>query len=83
MSATEEEIQAAARKVFRTDQGAKAFLNVPCPALGGGTAKELIARGRGAEVLAFLEKLAVQAPAPSGTFADMFRGWLGPFAGRR
>ena len=83
MSASEEQIHAAARKVFRTDQGAKAFLNVPCPALGGQTAKQMIAQGRGDEVLTLLEKLAVEAPPPSGSLADMFRGWLGPFGGRR
>ena len=64
MSDVPEELRLAARKVFCTDQGAHAFLTAPCPALGGAVPARMVAEGRGAEVLAFLEKLAEVAPPP-------------------
>jgi hypothetical protein len=80
MSATIEEVRAAAAKVFRTEQAARAFLSVPSPKLGG-TPLKLTQEGRGDEVVAFLKKLAeVAPPSPSG-FDNLLRGWLGPFGG--
>lgn len=81
MPATKEEVRAAAAKIFRTDQAARAFLSVPNPKLGGIPLK-LTEDGRGDEVVAFLEKLAEIAPAPPSGLDQLFRGWLGPFAGR-
>ena len=83
MSATVEDVEDAAGKVFRTRQAVHAFLTVPCPALGGVQPLKLVEQGRGDEVMAFLEKLAAAAPAPPSGLAGMFRGWLGPFAGKR
>jgi hypothetical protein len=83
MTDVPEELRLAARKVFCTDQGAHAFLTAPCPALGGAVPARMVAEGRGAEVLAFLEKLAEVAPPPSSGLGNLFRGWLGPFAGKR
>jgi hypothetical protein len=78
----DDEIREAAMRVFRTPQAAKAFLTVPCPALGG-TPAELIRSGRENEVLAFLDKLEREAPPEPSSMAKIFSGWLGRFGGRR
>ncbi len=80
MSATIDDVRAAASKIFRTPQAANAFLSVPNPKLGG-TPLKLTEEGRGDEVVAFLEKLAEVAPAPPSGLDALFRGWLGPFGG--
>jgi hypothetical protein len=82
VSATLAEVRSAVSKVFRTNQAADAFLSLPCPALGG-VPTQLVAQGRGDEVLAFVEKLAEIAPAPPSGLGGLFQGWLGPFAGRK
>ena len=63
MAADLEAIRAAARKVFTSPQAADAFLRLRSPALGG-VPLELAQSGRGDEVLAFLERLAEEAPPP-------------------
>jgi hypothetical protein len=83
VSATVEDVEAAAGKVFRTRQAVHAFLTVPCPALGGDRPMQLVEQGRGDEVVAFLEKLAVTAPPPPSGLQGVFQGWLGRFAGKR
>jgi hypothetical protein len=83
VSATVEDVEDAAEKVFRTRQAVHAFLTVPCPALGGVKPQALVEQGKADEVIAFLEKLATAAPPPPSGLAGMFRGWLGPFAGKR
>ncbi len=82
MSSSEEQIRAAAMRVFRTRQAADAFLTLPCPALGA-VPNELVKSGREGEVLAFLERLEHDAPAETPTIARLFSGWLGRFGGRR
>jgi hypothetical protein len=56
-----EQIRAAALKVFTSRQAADAFLELESPALGG-VPLELVRAGRGDEVLAFLDRLAREAP---------------------
>ncbi len=56
-----DEIRTAARKVFTSAQAADAFLRLDSPTLGG-VPMELVEAGRGGEVLAFLERLAQEAP---------------------
>jgi hypothetical protein len=56
-----EDVSARARHLFRTEQGANAFLNTPCIALGGVPA-ELARRGRAKEVLFYLGCLESAAP---------------------
>ncbi len=63
MSASEQEVRAAAAKVFRSPQAADAFLRLANPTLGG-VPLTLVQQGRGDEVLAFLERLAIEAPPP-------------------
>ncbi len=58
-----DEIRAAAERLFRGPQGARAFLEMRSPVLGGSPA-ELVEAGRGEEVLRFLEKLLREAPPP-------------------
>ena len=58
-----DEIRAAAAKVFRGEQAARAFLELKSPVLGGVPVK-LVEAGRGDEVLRFLERLAENAPPP-------------------
>lgn len=58
-----DEIRAAARKVFTSEQAAEAFLRLDSPVLGG-VPLELVEAGRGHEVLAFLARLAREAPPP-------------------
>lgn len=82
VSATVEDVEDAASKVFRTRQAVRAFLTVPCPALGGVPMK-LVTQGRGDEVVAFLEKLAVTAPPPPSGLQGLFQGWLGQFGRKR
>ncbi len=62
MRATVEDVCAQARRLFRTKQGADAFLNAPCVALDG-VPLELATSGRAAEVLFYLERLENVAPA--------------------
>lgn len=59
-----EEIREAAAKVFRQRQAVNAFLELKCPKLGNKSPVELVLAGRGEEVLAFVEQLARDAPAP-------------------
>jgi hypothetical protein len=82
VSTKDEEIRAAAMRVFRTKQAASAFLTLPCPALGA-SPEELVRSGRENEVLAFLDRLEREAPAETPTMARLFSGWLGRFGGRR
>jgi hypothetical protein len=78
----EQEIEAAAMRVFRTRQAAMAFLTLPCPALGA-VPSQLAQSGREDEVLAFLDRLEREAPAPAATLDKIFSGWLGRFGRRR
>jgi hypothetical protein len=82
VSASEDQIRAAAMRVFRTRQAADAFLTLPCPALGGAP-NDLVKSGRDGEVLSFLDKLEHEAPPEAPTMARLFSGWLGRFGGRR
>jgi hypothetical protein len=61
MSATIADVRARARHLFRTDQSASAFLNLPCAALRGVPA-ELAVHGRVDEVIAYLVRLECEAP---------------------
>jgi hypothetical protein len=61
MAATIEEVRARARHLFRTDQSATAFLNLPCAALRGVPA-ELAEHGRVDEVITYLVRLECEAP---------------------
>jgi hypothetical protein len=63
MEAPEKVVFAAALRVFRTPQAAEAFLEIPLHDLGGSPI-ELLERGRGDEVLAYLAALEQDAPAP-------------------
>ena len=74
-------VRAAATHLFRTQQAANAFLESRCPALGGVPLK-LVKEGRTEEVLAFIEKLEKDAPAPPTSLDRLLSGWLGRF-GRR
>lgn len=65
MGATLEDVRAVARRVFRTEQSAEAFLRAPCVKLGGAPI-DLAASGRATEVLFFLERLERFAPATPG-----------------
>ncbi len=82
MGTRDDEIRAAAMRVFRTRQAADAFLTLPCPALGAAPAA-LVKSGRENEVLAFLDKLEREAPPEPSSMARIFSGWLGRFGGRR
>jgi hypothetical protein len=68
-------------RVFRTKQAADAFLTLPCPALGA-SPSELVESGRENEVLAFLDKLENEAPAPPSGLDGIFSKWLGRFGKR-
>ncbi len=81
MSANEDAVRAAAMRLFRTKQAADAFLTLPCPALGG-SPMALLDAGREKEVLAFLDKLEREAPAPPSGLDKVFAGWLGRFGKR-
>ncbi len=81
MNIKETQILEAAMRVFRTQQAARAFLEVPSPKLGG-TPKALIEAGRENEVLAFLDELEKQAPAEPSSLARVFSGWLGRWGKR-
>jgi hypothetical protein len=71
-----DELRAAAQKVFPTAQAADAFLRLHAPALGG-IPIELAKAGREREVLAFLERLAAEAPAPPPSiFGLPLGGWF-------
>ncbi len=61
MSATIEDVRARAMHLFRTEEGASAFLNLHCRALGGVPA-ELAAHGGADQVLTFLFELEHAAP---------------------
>ncbi len=61
MSATLDDVRARATHLFRTEQGAEAFLSLPCAALHGVPA-ELARHGRADEVLAYLLRLEAAAP---------------------
>ncbi len=61
MRATIEDVRARALHLFRTEQGADAFLNAPCRALDG-VPIELARSGRSAEVLFYLDRLEQRAP---------------------
>lgn len=82
MSQEEDEVRAAARRIFRTDQAAKGFLASPIHDLGG-TPMELTRSGRADEVLAYLARLEREAPAQPFTTQSLFAGWLGRFGGKR
>lgn len=69
-----EAIRAAALKVFTSPQAADAFLRLESPALGG-VPLELARSGRGDEVLAFLERLAREAPPPPPRIFGISLGW--------
>ncbi len=62
MRATIDDVRAQALRLFRTEQGADAFLTAPCSALDG-VPIELARSGRSAEVLFYLERLERRAPA--------------------
>ncbi len=72
-----DEIRAAAARVFRGDQAARAFLELRSPALGGVPA-ELVQAGRGDEVLRFLERLAEDAPPPPPSIFGIPLRWKKP-----
>jgi hypothetical protein len=59
---TIDDVRAQALRLFRTEQGASAFLHAPCSALDG-VPLELAMSGRAAEVLFYLERLESFAPA--------------------
>lgn len=71
----ENAVREAAIRVFRTPQGADAFLTLRCPALGD-TPRALVEAGRANEVLAFLDKLEHEAPPPPRTLDGLFGGWF-------
>jgi hypothetical protein len=75
MSATIEDVGARARHLFRTEQSADAFLNVPCVALGGVPA-ELAMRGHAKEVLFYIRCL--ENAAPPETPEDWVPGYRRP-----
>ena len=83
MGTTVDEVRLAARRIFRTDQAANAFLGAKSRLLGGSTPLELLRAGRGDEVVALLAKLQAEAPAPEGGMNGLFRGWLGSWGTRR
>jgi len=62
MGASLEDVRAQALRLFRTEQSASAFLDAHCAALDG-VPRELVASGRAAEVLFYLERLEHFAPA--------------------
>lgn len=62
MSATLEHVRTQALRLFRTEQGASAFLDAHCAALDG-VPRELASSGRAAAVLFYLERLERFAPA--------------------
>ena len=62
MSASLEDVRAQALRLFRTEQGANAFLDTHCTALDG-VPRELASNGRAAAVLFYLERLERFAPA--------------------
>lgn len=69
----DDEVLAAATRVFRTTQAARAFLALPTPEFGGETPQELVRTGREADVLAFLARLEQEAPPqPSWLFSAIF-----------
>lgn len=73
----DDEVLAAATRVFRTTQAARAFLALPTPEFGGETPQELVRTGREADVLAFLARLEQEAPPqPNWLFSAIF-GRLG------
>lgn len=82
MSAIEDQVRAAALRLFRTEKAAEAFLEIKAPALGGAPL-ELVRAGRGGEVLAFLDKLEREAPAAPSSMERLFSGWFGRFGGKR
>jgi len=61
VSATIEDVRARAKHLFRTEQSADAFLNVPCKQLGG-VPVELANHGHADRVLSYLEHLEERAP---------------------
>jgi uncharacterized protein (DUF2384 family) len=83
MGAMVDDVKAAARRIFRTEQAAGAFLSARSPLLGGSTPLELLEAGRGDEVVALLARLQAEAPAPEGGMNALFRGWLGGWGTRK
>lgn len=83
MSGPLDEVRAAARRIFRSQQAADAFLRLPSSRLGGAAPVDLVRDGRAAEVLKFLEYLEREAPAPPSGIQGAFSSWLGRFGGGR
>jgi Protein of unknown function (DUF2384) len=80
---TVEEALESARKIFGSEQAAVAFLKTSLPILNGQVPLELIKAGRGAEVIALLERLQRESPAPEGSYWERItQKWMGRF-GRR
>jgi hypothetical protein len=73
MSATIEDVSARARHLFRTEQSASAFLNLPCIALGGVPA-DLAMHGHAKEVLFYLGCLEIAAPPEPEDWVPGYRG---------
>ena len=78
-----DEVRAVARRIFRSQQAADAFLRLPSPRLGGAAPVDLVRDGRADEVLKFLENLEREAPAPPPGLQGLFSSWLGRFGGGR
>jgi hypothetical protein len=67
MAADAKAVLEAAVKVFRTEQGARAFLGMKNAQLGG-VPSRLVEEGRGDEVVAYLTALREQAPPAEGSY---------------
>jgi hypothetical protein len=73
----------AAKKVFRTEQGARAFLEMKNAQLGGVPAR-LVEEGRGDEVVAYLVRLCEEAPpAEGGYWQVVAQQWSGSWLRRK
>ena len=82
MAADAKAVLEAALAVFRTEQGARAFLEMKNAQLGGVPVR-LVEEGRGDEVVAYLAALREQAPPAEGGYWQVVAqqwtgGWLKP-----
>jgi hypothetical protein len=81
MSADAKAVLEAAVQVFRTEQGAKAFLGMKNAQLGG-VPLRLVEEGRGDEVVAYLTALREQAPPAQGSYWQVVaQQWAGGLMG--
>jgi Protein of unknown function (DUF2384) len=84
VDASVDEAMEAALRVFGSEQAARAFLKTSIPILGGGVPLQMIKEGRGAEVLALLERLLRETPPPSLDYwGKISKNWMGGWAKRR